>query len=65
MSRIGASKRQKEQARLDRRKEKDAQREQRKVEKATRPERDPNAIDPDIKRIVPGPRNPRAVTSRT
>lgn len=55
MSQVSASKRQKELARLERRKEKEAIREQKKVEKLTRPERDPNAEDPDIAGIIPGP----------
>ena len=55
MSQVSASKRQKELARLERRKEKEAIREQKKVEKLTRPTRDPNAEDPDIAGIIPGP----------
>lgn len=55
MSQVSASKRQKELARLERRKEKEAIREQKKVERLTRPARDPNAEDPDIAGIIPGP----------
>lgn len=50
-----ATKRQKEQARLQHRQEKAARREQRKAEKANRPERLPGEEDPDIAGIVPGP----------
>ena len=50
----GASKRQKEMARLEKRKEKEAQRTQRKTEKATKPQSD-NGVDPDIAHIIPGP----------
>ena len=50
----GASKRQKEMARLEKRKEKEAQREQRKTEKATKPQ-DDSGVDPDIAHIIPGP----------
>lgn len=55
MSQVSASKRQKELARLERRKEKEAIREQKKMERSTRPERDPNGVDPDIAHIIPGP----------
>jgi hypothetical protein len=53
----GATKRQKELARLDRRREKEAKREQRRREKVTRT---PNSAgeDPDIAGIVPGPQPP-------
>lgn len=50
----GASKRQKEMARLEKRKEKDAARSQRKVEKQNKPGTD-DGVDPDIAHIVPGP----------
>lgn len=51
----GPSKRQKELARLEHKKEKAAKAEGRKKEKETRGPKDPNAIDPDIAHIVPGP----------
>lgn len=51
----GPSKRQKELARLEHKKEKAAEKEKRKAEKAARGPRDPNAVDPDIAHIVPGP----------
>ncbi|MCI0571589.1 MAG: hypothetical protein L0Y66_12615 [Myxococcaceae bacterium] len=51
----GASKRQKELARKEKRKEKDAVKEQRKLEKGTRPPREEGGVDPDIAHIVPGP----------
>jgi hypothetical protein len=47
-------KREKEKARIERRKEKDARRQQAKVRRATAPRRD-GEIDPDIAGIVPGP----------
>lgn len=50
----GASKRQKEMARLEKRKEKEAARSQRKVEKQNKPDAN-DGIDPDIAHIVPGP----------
>ncbi len=50
----GASKRQKEMARLEKRKEKEATRSQRKVEKQNKPEGS-DGVDPDIAHIVPGP----------
>jgi len=49
------TKRQKEQQRLDHRKEKEALRQQRKVEKANKAPRQPGDEDPDIAGIVPGP----------
>ena len=55
MSQVSASKRQKELLRLERRKAKEAARDMKKVEKSTRPDRDPNAEDPDIAGIIPGP----------
>ncbi len=48
-----SNKRQKELARLERRKEKDERREQRKKEKTERVT--PEGEDPDIAGIVPGP----------
>lgn len=51
----GPSKRQKELARLEHKKDKAAKADQRKKEKESRGPRDPNAIDPDIAHIVPGP----------
>ncbi len=59
MSHPGALKRQKEMARLEKRKQKDAEREQRKVEKldkATNPSE--GGEDPDIAGIIPGPQPP-------
>ncbi len=50
-----ATKRQKEQARLEHRQQKAARREERKKEKAQRPARQPGDVDPDIADIVPGP----------
>lgn len=50
----GASKRQKEMARLEKRKEKEAQRLQRKSEKDSRPTSN-DGVDPDIAHIIPGP----------
>lgn len=51
----GRTKRQKEQQRQQKAQEKAAAREQRRTEKASRPDKDPNAEDPDIAGIVPGP----------
>jgi hypothetical protein len=48
-------KRQKEQARAEQQKLKDARREERKNEKAQRAPRQPGDVDPDIAGIVPGP----------
>jgi hypothetical protein len=50
-----ATKRQKEQARLEHRNKKAARREERKREKAARPPRQNGEEDPDIAGIVPGP----------
>ncbi len=55
MSQVSASKRQKELARLERRKAKEAEREVKKAVRLTKPDRDPNAEDPDIAGIIPGP----------
>ncbi|MHB8875643.1 MAG: hypothetical protein ACYC8T_18310 [Myxococcaceae bacterium] len=55
MSHPGVSKRQKELARLERRKVKDAERTERKKEKANKPAADTNGEDPDIAGIIPGP----------
>ena len=55
MSHPGVSKRQKELARLERRKAKDAEREERKKEKLNRPTPTENGEDPDIAGIIPGP----------
>jgi hypothetical protein len=49
-----ATKRQKEQVRLERRQNKNAAKAQRKAEKATRAP-SPEGVDPDIADIVPGP----------
>ena len=49
-----ATKRQKEQARLQHRQEKEARKEQRKRERVDRPKGESNE-DPDIAGIVPGP----------
>ncbi|MBK7860576.1 MAG: hypothetical protein IPJ65_18655 [Archangiaceae bacterium] len=49
-----ATKRQKEQARLEHRQKKDAEKAQRKKEKSERGPRE-NGVDPDIAGIVPGP----------
>ena len=51
-----SNKRQKELARLERRKSKDERREQRKKERAERAV--PEGEDPDIAGIVPGPQPP-------
>jgi hypothetical protein len=51
----GPSKRQKELARLEHKKEKAAQKDARKREKDARGPRDPKAVDPDIAHIIPGP----------
>ena len=53
-----STKRQKELARAQRQKDKDAKREERKREKAERPAREPGAEDPDIAGIIPGPQPP-------
>ena len=53
-----STKRQKELARAQRQKDKDAKREERKRQKAERPTREPGAEDPDIAGIVPGPQPP-------
>lgn len=50
----GASKRQKEMARLEKRKEKESQRLQRKSEKENKPQTN-EGVDPDIAHIIPGP----------
>src|SRR5471032_3201655 len=55
MALVRSNKRQKEQARLERQKEKDERRDKRSVEKANRPARAPGEEDPDIAGIVPGP----------
>ncbi len=49
------SKRQKELARQQHKKEKAERANQRKAEKAAQGPRDPDGIDPDIAHIVPGP----------
>ncbi len=54
----GASKRQKELARAEKRKEKQAERVQRKIEKGSKPDRLPGEEDPDIAGIIPGPQPP-------
>jgi hypothetical protein len=54
MAQFGASKRQKELSRREKRKEKEVQKQQRKQEKAARPPRE-GGEDPDIAHIVPGP----------
>ncbi len=53
-----STKRQKELARAQRQKDKEAKREERKREKAERPAREPGAEDPDIAGIIPGPQPP-------
>lgn len=50
-----ATKRQKEQKRLEARQKKAAEKALRKKEKAERPETATDGIDPDIAGIVPGP----------
>lgn len=50
-----ATKRQKEQSRMQQRQEKNARKEERKREKANRPPRQTGEADPDIAGIVPGP----------
>lgn len=50
-----STKRQKEQARIQHQKDKEAKREERKRTKAERPARQPGDVDPDIAGIVPGP----------
>jgi len=50
-----ATKRQKEQKRLEARQEKKAEKLRRKAEKASQPKRDDAGVDPDIAGIVPGP----------
>lgn len=52
---ITFNKRQKEQARQQHQREKDARREERKRLKAERPGRTQDGVDPDIADIVPGP----------
>ena len=47
-------KRQKERARIDKQREKDAKRKQRRDERPTRTEGEPG-VDPDIAGIIPGP----------
>jgi hypothetical protein len=54
----GATKRQKELARLERRREKEAKREQRKREKSEKQAPEAPGVDPDIAGIVPGPQPP-------
>ncbi len=51
----GMSKRQKEQARAQHQKEKEAKREERKRLKESRPPRQPGDEDPDLAGIVAGP----------
>ena len=53
-----STKRQKELARAQHQKDKEAKREERKRQKAERPARDPGTEDPDIAGIVPGPQPP-------
>ena len=55
MAFVRSGKRQKEQARAEKQREKAERREQRKQEKANRPAKGPEAEDPDIAGIVPGP----------
>ena len=54
-SRTSVTKRQKEQARQQRRVTKAARREQRATEKGEKPEGLPEGEDPDIAGIIPGP----------
>ena len=58
MQRQGALKRQKERARQEKQREKDANRLERRKGKGPR---DPNEPDPDIAGIVPGPQPPPSV----
>ncbi len=51
----GMSKRQKELARQEHKKEKAAKAQQRKQEKEARGPRDVGGVDPDIAHIIPGP----------
>ena len=51
----GPTKRQKELKRQERQREKDREREERRKGKVSKGPRDPNAPDPDIAGIVPGP----------
>lgn len=57
--RVGPTKRQKEQARQEHKKEKAARKEERKRLKAERPPRQPGDEDPDLAGIVAGPQPPR------
>ena len=52
-----ATKRHKEQARLEKRRKKEARQEIRKNEKAERPPQE-EGVDPDIAGIIPGPQAP-------
>ena len=52
---ITFQKRQKEMARAQAKKDKDARKEERQRAKAERPERADDGVDPDIAGIVPGP----------
>jgi hypothetical protein len=49
------NKRQRELARLDIRKEKEAKRDERKKRKLESPEKGADGVDPDIAHIIPGP----------
>jgi hypothetical protein len=50
-----SNKRQKELARLERRKEKDERKQRRRQEKVDRPQQESEGEDPDLAGIVPGP----------
>ncbi len=54
----GATKRQKELARLEKQRSKAQKREERRKEKAERPDRPESDEDPDLAGIVPGPQPP-------
>lgn len=52
---VSSTKRQKEQARLQHRREKEERKKERKRLKAERPERKPGDPDPDLEGLVAGP----------
>jgi hypothetical protein len=58
MQNPGATKRQKERARQDKQREKDARKAERKREDRTRTDGAAPGVDPDIAGIVPGPQPP-------
>ena len=57
-SRPSITKRNREQARRERTQAKDQRRDERAAERRTRDEANPDAEDPDIAGIVPGPQRP-------